>query len=67
MCVDFSAASVEALETLINPPHFVTDQMNPNGNAMTQWPTPLTAFQEAVAESYGLGEDAGASSSGISR
>ena len=60
----FAAATVEALETLIKAPAElydpITDQMNPNGNAMTQWPTPLT-LQEAVAESYGLAEDAGAS------
>ena len=45
----FAAETVEALEALIK------------GNAMTQWPTPLT-LQETVAESYGLGEDEGASS-----
>ena len=60
----FAAATVEALETLIKAPAElydpITDQMNPNGNAMTQWPTPLT-LQEVVAESYGLAEDAGAS------
>ena len=59
----YAAASVEALETLIKAPAElydpITDQMNPNGNAMTQWPKPLT-LQEVVAESYGL-EDAGAS------
>ena len=60
----FAAATVEALEALIKAPAElydpITDQMNPNGNAMTQWPKPLT-LQEAVAEAYGLGEDEGAS------
>ena len=60
----FAAETVEALETLIKAPAElydpITEQMNPNGNAMTQWPTPLT-LQEVVAESYGLGEDEGAS------
>ena len=60
----FATETVEALETLIKAPAElydpITEKMNPNGNAMTQWPTPLT-LEEAVAESYGLAEDAGAS------
>ena len=59
----FAAATVDALETLIKAPaelyDQITDQMNPNGNAMTQWPTPLS-LQAVVAEAYGL-EDEGAS------
>jgi len=60
----FAAETVEALETLIKAPALLysTPEAEPteNPDAMTQWPTPLT-LQEAVAESYGLGEDAGAS------
>ena len=59
----FAAATVEALETLIKAPALLTDDQGsqtPNPAALTEWPTPLT-LQEAVAESYGLVEDAGAS------
>jgi hypothetical protein len=60
----FAAATVDALEALIKAPaelyDSITDQMNPNGNAMTQWPTPLS-LEAVVAESYGLAEDEGAS------
>jgi hypothetical protein len=61
----FAAETVEALEALIKAPALLysTPEAEPTENpaAMTQWPTPLT-LQEVVAESYGLAEDAGASS-----